>query len=87
MPNGSVRRLFVVEPWATVLGSESASSSDLSFCVDELEEDDDEVWGVDLVFVLVFVRRRCWTCEVPPLWEETVPCRVPQGAHPDCARG
>jgi hypothetical protein len=35
----------VVEPWATVLGSESASSSDLSFCVDELEEDDDEVWG------------------------------------------
>jgi hypothetical protein len=45
MPNGSVRRLFVVEPWATVLGSESASSSDLSFCVDELEEDDDEVWG------------------------------------------
>ena len=45
MPNGSVRRLFVVEPWATVLGSESASSSDLSFCVDELDEDDDEVWG------------------------------------------
>jgi hypothetical protein len=45
MPNGSVRRLFVVEPWATVLGSESASSSDLSFCVDELEEDDEEVWG------------------------------------------